>query len=305
MYCDMHVHSCLSDGTKSPIQLFDLANTSGISRMALTDHNRLISESEYREWATVYPTLITGCEMSACYSPTGKTEDLGEIHINLFFYRPGHAENIQKLADENQRADHSHRINAIIHKLKHECDIDLRCTFDELRARYSKAAHIGRTVLGRELTRQGFTDSVPDAFDRYLSKRTGKAYVENTFRYVPMEKVLTAAYKDGVLPSLCHPLFYDFLTDVQKEELVHRFKAHLDKLGHMPGALECEYGRYTRVQRDWLSSLAHKNGLLISAGSDYHGHTDQEKMEAFSPDIYDTLRRAHHSFFGRQDTGNK
>jgi hypothetical protein len=35
--------------------------------------------------------------------------------------------------------------------------------------------------------------------------------------------------------------------------------------------LECYYSRYTIEQADMLASVAVKNGLRVSGGSDYHG----------------------------------
>ena len=37
--CDLHTHTLFSDGTLSPSQLIDLAWDTGLSAIALTDHN--------------------------------------------------------------------------------------------------------------------------------------------------------------------------------------------------------------------------------------------------------------------------
>ena len=39
---------------------------------------------------------------------------------------------------------------------------------------------------------------------------------------------------------------------------------------------ECWYSRYTREGTTLLTALAKEKGLLVSSGSDYHGHNKQE-----------------------------
>ena len=41
MICDLHAHSIYSDGTCTPSEIIDIAEKSGISAIALTDHNTI------------------------------------------------------------------------------------------------------------------------------------------------------------------------------------------------------------------------------------------------------------------------
>ena len=38
-YIDLHTHSCLSDGSLTPVELLTAAREAGIGILALTDHN--------------------------------------------------------------------------------------------------------------------------------------------------------------------------------------------------------------------------------------------------------------------------
>ena len=73
--CDLHMHSVFSDGTLSPSELVALAEETGLSAIALTDHNTVLGLKDFmRAGETSSVSTIPGCEFI--------TEYLGkEIHI--------------------------------------------------------------------------------------------------------------------------------------------------------------------------------------------------------------------------------
>ena len=63
---DLHVHSNASDGTLAPAELVKLAYESGLSAMALTDHDSVLGVEEALN--TGLPIeVIPGIELSAGY----------------------------------------------------------------------------------------------------------------------------------------------------------------------------------------------------------------------------------------------
>ena len=63
MFCDLHVHSCFSDGTDTPTQLIRQAQSLGISALALCDHNTLSGLPEFLSAAAgTGVTAIPGIE---------------------------------------------------------------------------------------------------------------------------------------------------------------------------------------------------------------------------------------------------
>ncbi|MGH3470754.1 MAG: PHP domain-containing protein [Nocardioidaceae bacterium] len=65
MRIDLHVHSTASDGTKSPVEVMELARTAGLDVVALTDHDSAAGWAEAAGRAReVGVTMIPGMEIS-------------------------------------------------------------------------------------------------------------------------------------------------------------------------------------------------------------------------------------------------
>lgn len=294
-YVDFHTHTNLSDSLFSVRQLIDHAAEAHIQYLAISDHNRIIKESELEGWfglARKYQmVLLPGCEMSSSYISDDGRES--EIHINCLLYQPGASPNLEKIALYNRDNDQSGRVNKILERLK-SCGVDLHTSFDDLRCRYPRTHHIGRAVIATEVVRQGFAATRDEVF-RELLNETGKAYVKNNFTYADMEDVLCAARDDQALAVLCHPLSYSNISDESSlYALLQRFKTALNG---SPGALECEYRRYSQQQRELLREMAAEFGLLVSCGSDSHGDDPSELDNRFPAEIYHDLRAAHERYY--------
>lgn len=64
-YCDLHVHSSMSDGDFTRREVIELAIDNGITTLAITDHNVPFLDRD--ELQAEYPNvdLITGSEVSS------------------------------------------------------------------------------------------------------------------------------------------------------------------------------------------------------------------------------------------------
>jgi len=81
LYCDLHVHSCMSDGADTPKEAAAAAAKAGLRTVALTDHNTISGLTEFSAAAKELGLNgICGCEFSTEYA--GK-----ELHI-LGLYLP-------------------------------------------------------------------------------------------------------------------------------------------------------------------------------------------------------------------------
>ena len=62
--CDLHTHSVFSDGTDTPERIIDLAIESGLSAVALTDHNTVSGLERFTEYAAGKPIdIVPGVEL--------------------------------------------------------------------------------------------------------------------------------------------------------------------------------------------------------------------------------------------------
>ena len=89
--CDLHAHSCFSDGTYTPEELVAEAKRIGLKAVALTDHNnvdglpRFLAAAEKAEIEAV-----PGVEFSTDYHGI-------ELHVLMLFIQPKHYDAVKSV----------------------------------------------------------------------------------------------------------------------------------------------------------------------------------------------------------------
>src|SRR5690348_1663510 len=76
---DLHVHTTFSDGTYTPAQVIELARRSGLSAVAITDHDTTAACGVARSTSDL--EVIPGVEITAEYAGH-------ELHLLAYFIRP-------------------------------------------------------------------------------------------------------------------------------------------------------------------------------------------------------------------------
>lgn len=283
-WCDFHTHTTRSDGRLSPIQLVRKAYAAGIRVLSITDHNysedlsllRKAIADEFDEEMV----LVQGSEVSAIYVDGKGSEH--ELHVVALGFDPNDP-NMKALLAAHQ-PDRKPYIDAILKRLKEECDIDIG-SYENIREQFPDKSYIGRMTLARLMTDRGITASVDEAFDRYLgSHGERKAYVKNALRYSSLETVIRTVIQAGGIPILAHLLYFDLdngnrTGGEEKDRLVRTFSELVKKHGGV-GGMEVYYTRYKDMgERLYLLRIAQKYGLLISAGSDFHAQESWESLD--------------------------
>ncbi|MFP5327296.1 MAG: phosphoesterase, partial [Acidimicrobiia bacterium] len=192
--------------------------------------------------------LVAGCELS-CEVRTGT------MHLLVYFVEPGEGPLQDRLAHlQEVREDRNRRM---VDRLR---QLGMDVTYDELLAE-AGGRGVGRPHAAAVLVRKGIVSSVQEAFERYLAK--GKpGYVEKE-RLSPREAVRLAV-DSGAKPVLAHPFSLRRTVDAL-ESVVEELR------GFGLAGLECLYSRYSPDEREALSRLAQRNGLVATGGSDHHG----------------------------------
>lgn len=282
-YCDFHTHTNLSDADSnlSPQKLIDLARKHDIGVLAITDHNSTEDLTLLRkENPDIH--LVQGAEVSCRYTDSIGVEH--EIHIPALGFDPDNA-GMKALFRQNQ-PDRRPYIEEILYKLR--CNgIDLG-TYEDIKRSAPNSKHLGRMQIAKEMVHQGFVASVSEAFGEFIGGfGARRAYVPNNLRYVTMEQANSAIREAGGHAVLAH-LFYYRMDDYEYRRLVRYFR---DFGGT---AMETEYGRYSRRQRDVLyGHFAKPNGLMVSCASDYHGVDADETLDhRFSSALCEPLLEA-------------
>lgn len=247
--CDLHTHSCFSDGTFTPSQLLDEADALGLSAIALCDHNTVEGLPEFLEAARYHRTeTIPGAEFSTDYEGT-------ELHILGLFIRPAYFEEITR------RMEHMHRLKeqsnlALVENLR-RAGYDLN--YDRLREK--TVGHINRAHIAAELTALGYTASIKEAFSMLLKPSRGY--------YQPPERIdafemIRYIRSIGAVPVLAHPFL-----NLKEEGALRRFLAPAKEAGLQ--GMEVLYPKFDEEQTHLAGKLAEEFGLLPSGGSDFHG----------------------------------
>ena len=249
MICDLHTHSMFSDGTYSPAELIDEAIRTGLSAVALTDHNTVdglpdfISAAEGKKI-----NIVLGSEFSLDYNGT-------ELHMLGLFIKPRYFPQVSLLMNDVMHRKEQSNID-LIESLK---GIGICLDYDEIKSS-TPNGKINRAHIATAMVQKGFVSSVSEAFETHLSKSAG-FYTEP--KRLTIWEILEFIKSIGAVSVLAHPFL-----NLQEEELV-RFLPVAKEKGL--AGMECYYSLYDESVTDTSLKIADKFGLLKSGGSDFHG----------------------------------
>ena len=250
LYCDLHTHSCFSDGTCTPAQIIEQAVAMGLSAVALTDHNTAAGLPEFLAAARGKAIqAIPGVEISTDYHET-------ELHIlGLFLPEAAFAPLTAVLEDFNRKKEESNRL--LVQNLT---NAGFPLDYEDI-CRNHPAGTVNRAVIASALVQQGYVNSVKEAFQGLLSKKGGY--------YIPPERLesleaIRLLRKLGAVPVLAHPLL-----NLKTEAALRAFLEEAVPAGLV--GMETRYPSFTPEETVLARSLAAEYGLKESGGSDFHG----------------------------------
>lgn len=249
MSIDLHTHSWFSDGTKSPTELVQLAANSGVSAIAITDHDTMDGVDEAMAVSSEFGVeVVPGLEMSVIHKKK-------PLHILGYFMDPADSKLAAALSVLQEARD---RRNAkIIAKLQ---AVGVAATVEELKE-ISGIGQTGRPHIAKLLVNHGLVRSIPQAFDEYL-KKDAKAYVAR-FAY-SAEEAISFITEAGGLAVLAHP--------IQVDKTLNSLVTLLPVLkSYGLDGIEAYYPTQKKKMRKRIRMFARENDLLLTGGSDYHG----------------------------------
>jgi predicted metal-dependent phosphoesterase TrpH len=259
---DLHCHTDQSDGTDSPAELIRLAAETGITALAITDHDTLDGTRMARPLADAAGiTLITGIEISTHLPDDARTVEKARrrVSVHLLVYFP-HAEPppaFDEWLGSWQAA--RRRRNAALSERLHQ--LGLAVTVEEAEA-------LGRNMTGRPhfarvMMRKGYVSSVQEAFDRYLGD-TAQAAVD---RQEPsLFEAIAFASACGGVASLAHP------SRLAESRYPRAVEALLERAAASGlKGVEAYYSDHSPAETHRYLALAASMGLVATGGSDYHG----------------------------------
>jgi 3',5'-nucleoside bisphosphate phosphatase len=245
---DLHLHTTYSDGAYTPEELVAVAREKRLAAIAVTDHDILDGVAPARSAAgTEGPEVISGVE----FGVASEDDRPGELHIVGLFVDTESARLRGELAA--LRDLRRERVLEMIERLN-RCGVTLRP-----QQVFSLAAgdSVGRLHVARALLEIGHVKNIGAAFHHWLG--VGKP------AYVPRERptaveTIDLIHSAGGVAIMAHP------GQTQRDDQI----AALAAVG-LDG-LEAFSSDHTAEQVAQYIETTEKLGLLVSGGSDCHGH---------------------------------
>jgi predicted metal-dependent phosphoesterase TrpH len=266
---DLHLHTTASDGTLSPSELVDRARAAHLKVIAITDHDTIAGVRAARSAAhDAGIELIPAIEISA-------VADGCDVHMLGYFIdveSPSLAMFLQR-----QRAERLRRVEEIARRLSAlGCRLDVAAIVD-----IAPGRSVGRPQIADALVRGGYAADRDEAFARYLGQGA-PAFVPR--RGSGPGEVVAVVHEAGGTVSMAHPGL------TRRDDLIAPLVARgLD-------AIEARHPDHDPATETRYRALAAELGIVVTAGSDYHGGTGRRGMNLGSVVMptsdFEALRRA-------------
>jgi predicted metal-dependent phosphoesterase TrpH len=251
MNIDLHMHSSFSDGAFTPTELVARAAQHDVTVIAIADHDSVAGvEEAITAGSSAGIGVIPAVELSVQF------EGWTDVHLLGYGIDVYDTQFLQSLDGFRQRREG--RNDEILERVNSCLREEGRCAINRESVLAFARDAIGRPHIARALMERGYAASVEDAFQRYLVPcNVPKSYWS-------MAEAIAAIHRIGGVAVLAHP------TSVTKDlEMLGVVITKLQGLGldgievynNMGWPLEIEFLRRTAVER----------GLLVTAGSDFHG----------------------------------
>ena len=247
--CDLHTHSIYSDGTLTPCELAELAKEAGVSAIALTDHNSVGGLREFAEHTERLGIIgVAGVEFSTEYRGV-------ELHILGLFIDRTHFEAVEEFVGRFKERKAQSNVILVENLARAGYVVDL----DSIRAK-TPDGYVNRAHIAAELVKNGYVESVNEAFSKLLSEKSG--FYQPPLRNGAMETIEFIRSIGGV-SVLAHP-FLQLDEQQLREFLGEAVGAGLD-------GMETEYSLYSRERIELSEQICDDFSILKSGGSDFHG----------------------------------
>ncbi len=248
---DLHMHTSVSDGTDSPEEILRRVKAAEIDVFSVTDHDAvkagriirgIISEDD--------PLFIPGVEFSC------KDED-GKYHILGYGFDPDDPAIVGVVS-----RGHGFRMKKVLARLDFLRE-EFGFTFppeeiDDLMSEDNP----GKPHIGNLMVKYGYAESKEEAINKYINGIRFKN------EYVRPEEAISGILDAGGVPVLAHPFYGDGDDLILGEDMENRL---VRLMGFGLRGVEAFYSGFTAKLRNDMLSIAERHGLLVTAGSDYHG----------------------------------
>lgn len=237
---DLHMHTCISDGSSTPKEMIDEAVSKQMEAIAITDHDTFTITKELQDYAKSQGlTLIPGIEMSCMDETTHR-----KVHILAYGFKDNHP-HIDKLVTAFKQHATSQRLKL----LKPLNDLGFNLTKEEVLTRDM----LYKQDIALAMERKGY-GSFADIFMTYLH---GDDSLEKQYpvTFTDVKAAIDTIHQDGGIAVLAHPRTYNTFDQIEKY------------IGWGLDGIEISHPSYQEGDLDCILNYP----LLHFGGSDCHG----------------------------------
>ncbi len=251
MKIDLHSHTKFSDGLLTVEELLFRAQQMQVDVLAITDHDCVDAIEPAQQFIQQHKLklrLVSGVEISTKWHGF-------EIHIlglGLDHLCPTLLARLQ--TQLGKREARALKIDAKLEKIgihgvlkEAQLSVPNRC--------------ISRAHLAHVLVKRGLVANHQQAFTQYLGAKK-KAFVVPD--WIGIDEAITWIHEAGGYAVIAHPFHYDMTTKWLRR-LADEFKQYGGD------GMEVQYPNLPLKKHQLMIEIANENGLLGSAGSDFHG----------------------------------
>lgn len=252
---DLHTHSTASDGELRPAELVAAAKESGVSILALTDHDTFSGLEEAAAAAKNAEIIfVPGIEVNVSWTS-------GEFHLlGLGLKLESICEELEGITRslQDERKLRNQKILQKMAEAGHDVNYE---EFVSLSDGEGRESTLGRPHLASYFVKKNIVRKTQVAFDRFLGK-SAPFYIGR--QGADLDEAIFAIKKSGGVPVIAHPLSL-YVSWGKIAEILREIKARgVQGLeAWHPGAREADCRR--------LERLARELGFFVTAGSDFHG----------------------------------
>jgi 3',5'-nucleoside bisphosphate phosphatase len=271
---NLHLHTRASDGALTAAQLVKQAKSIGLDLISITDHD---TSAAYTEIPAEHTPLriLPGMEISSLHQGH-------DVHI-LAYGCDFENEALQELS-EMYLVGRRERAVKMIELLD---DMGVQIKLEDVVAMAGRGELIVRPHIAQVLVQKGFVRSKNEAFDKYIGNFK-PAFVPKPEHTVP--DVISVIHDAGGFAVVAHPGKLLNLSFVE------------DFIGYGIDGLEVWHPDHYQYQVDEFIAIAQKNGLYMTAGSDFHGENSDAVLYDSVPAtelILDSVRQLYKEYLCR------
>ena len=265
---DLHIHTnASSDGQHSPGEIFEMARQKGLKALSFADHNSVRNVEEGIRLGARH-----GIEFIPCMELNTLHREL-DLHILAYFIDPRSSALRQWMGEI-----HGKKVEQARRRMEKLNELGFLFTEDDLNTFSEGCLPTGRSFLEAILSRPENRND-PRLRPYIDGDRSASPYV-NFYRdylrggkpaFIAMEDVSTLAAIQrikhlGGIPILAHP------SDTGEENILSLVRGGLE-------GLEVYSPYHTPGEQEAFRVLAETHGLLVTAGSDFHGKKIKPDVE--------------------------